>query len=153
MENSEKTINQSAPIYRPGSDQEKMVRIVGWVVGIMATATALATVYLLSFFSHTIYARGFITGAAAFWVVFPPIWFFFEYFWLYRTAAAPNSFELFKHGQQTAVAIWAGLSLSLGALAASDYVKPIETNLTCRPLNLQGGGPQEYVCVQTSSQK
>src|SRR5262249_35340456 len=63
---------------------------------------------------------------AAFWAVAPPVWFWCEYFFLYRKYGNPDTLELFKHGQQVAVAIWAGVTISLAAFTASAHFKNVE---------------------------
>jgi 4-hydroxybenzoate polyprenyltransferase len=44
----------------------------------------------------------------AVWAIAPPVWFWFEYFTVYLRWGKPESFDLFKYGQQVAAAIWAG---------------------------------------------
>src|SRR4051812_22458663 len=43
------------------------------------------------------------------WAIWPPIWFWLEYFFIYRVWGKPGSLELFKYGQDVAKAIWAGV--------------------------------------------
>lgn len=64
-----------------------------------------------------------IVALALFWAVGAPAWFWYEYFFLYREDGVKGSFELYKHGHQVSIAIWAGLAVSLGALASSDMFK------------------------------
>ena len=45
----------------------------------------------------------------AFWTLGPPIWFWFEYFWLFKSFGDPAKLEEFKHGQQVSASIWAGV--------------------------------------------
>ncbi|MCB1716505.1 MAG: hypothetical protein KDK04_10245 [Candidatus Competibacteraceae bacterium] len=45
----------------------------------------------------------------AFWTLGPPIWFWFEYFLLYKHFGDPTKLEEFKHGQQVSASIWAGV--------------------------------------------
>ena len=45
----------------------------------------------------------------AFWTLGPPIWFWFEYFWLFKSFGDPARLEEFKHGQQVSASIWAGV--------------------------------------------
>jgi hypothetical protein len=59
-----------------------------------------------------------------FWAVGPPVWFWFEYFCVYRKHGDPDTLELFKYGQDVSKAIWAGVLAGLIAFAASDAVKP-----------------------------
>jgi hypothetical protein len=115
-------MNPKDPIYLRDSKQQKIVHVVTIVSAILATLTAGAVVYIL--WNRPPHIEGLVAGLAASWGDWPRIWFFYDYFWLYRAAAAPDSFDLFKHGQQTAIAIWAGISLALGGLASSDFVKP-----------------------------
>jgi hypothetical protein len=58
------------------------------------------------------------------WAVAPPVWFWFEYFSVYRKHGEVDTLELFKYGQDLSKAIWAGVLAGLIAFAASDAVKP-----------------------------
>lgn len=49
------------------------------------------------------------------WVLGPPIWFFFEYFY-FRRQGYSECFEVFKYGQDLASKIWVALSAILGYL-------------------------------------
>ncbi|MFO1351086.1 MAG: hypothetical protein U1F68_10610 [Gammaproteobacteria bacterium] len=49
------------------------------------------------------------TLGIAFWTIAPPLWFFIEYFWLFKRFSDPDKLELFKHGQQVSASIWAGV--------------------------------------------
>jgi hypothetical protein len=62
--------------------------------------------------------------AIGLWAVLPPLWFWLEYFYLYRVYGQPDTFELFKYGQEIAKPIWAGVFAALIAFAASDATKP-----------------------------
>lgn len=66
--------------------------------------------------------RLYILGAV--WAVAPPVWFWYEFFFLYRVRGDPAGFEQFKHGQQVAVAIWAGVAIATFAFASSERFKP-----------------------------
>ncbi len=70
--------------------------------------------------------HGIAISLAFLWAIGAPVWFWYEYFFLYIGEGLPESFELYKHGQQLSIAIWAGLALSLGALAHSDVFKQPE---------------------------
>lgn len=61
--------------------------------------------------------------AVGFWAIGPPVWFWYEYFRIYRKYGLPDTLELFKHGQDVAKAIWAGVLAGLIAFAASDAVQ------------------------------
>lgn len=60
---------------------------------------------------------------AAAWTVVPPVWFWIDYFIVFRRGGDQAQFDEFKHGQQVSAAIWAAVALSLFALATSDAVK------------------------------
>lgn len=70
-----------------------------------------------------------IVALAFFWAVGAPAWFWYEYFFLYREDGEKGSFELYKHGHQVSIAIWAGLAVSLGALANSDLFKEKDSRI------------------------
>jgi hypothetical protein len=69
---------------------------------------------------------------AGIWAIAAPIWFSLEYFLLYRNWAEDGSWELFKHGQQVSVAVWAGIAASLFAAGSSDLVKPRKQGNDCK---------------------
>jgi hypothetical protein len=52
----------------------------------------------------------------AIWVLGPPIWFFFEYFYLFRQHGKPGCIDTFKYGQELASRIWLALVAVLGVL-------------------------------------
>lgn len=60
---------------------------------------------------------------SAIWVIVPPIWFWIEYFVIYRKFGDPEAFESYKFGQQISVAIWASLALFLVGFASSEHFK------------------------------
>ncbi len=72
-----------------------------------------------------------LLGLAALWAIGAPLWFFLEFHYFYRTAPGPKSWDLFKHGQQLAIAIWAGLTAGLYVLASSDLAKSPKTTEDC----------------------
>ena len=53
------------------------------------------------------------------WAVGPPVWFWFEYFYIYRAYGQPDTLDLFKCGQDVSKAIWAGVLAVLIAFAAT----------------------------------
>ena len=59
-----------------------------------------------------------------YWVLGPPVWFWCDYFLVYRHFGDKNAFESFKHAQHVSLAIWAGVAFFLGGVAASDHMKP-----------------------------
>jgi len=99
-----------------------------WITRVIGVLSAAALLITLWYINDAIRIQGPESGkhiaiAAGCWAVGAPIWFWFEYFWLYRECGNPGSFDLYKHGQQLSIAIWAGLALSLSALAGNDMFK------------------------------
>ena len=84
---------------------------------------ALITIWV-SYDAYRWHHPGLLFIAIGCWAVVPPIWFWFEYFFVYRWYGKPDTLELFKYGQDVAKAIWAGVLVGLIALASSDAVKP-----------------------------
>lgn len=66
----------------------------------------------------------------ALWAAGPPLWFWYEYHYLFKTLApdTQGSLDAFKHGQQLSVAIWAGVLAFLYAYASSNHFKQPATN-------------------------
>jgi hypothetical protein len=120
------------PIYAAGSAARSSVQIAGTVAGVLAVAFVTVCVVMAIFPSTRSQA---LAGAmTAVWLIGAPLWFWWEYFFIYRSTdgGQNDSFEYFKHGQQVAGAIWAGLAAALGAFTASDYTKPVGSNYECK---------------------
>ena len=43
------------------------------------------------------------------WIVGPPVWFWYEFFYLYKRANNPEDWDRFKHGQDQSAKIWLAL--------------------------------------------
>jgi hypothetical protein len=104
------------------------------VMSIICIVVGLATLYVIaySWFGWT-YLGGRLWPlytAIGVWAIVPPLWFWFEYCYLYRTYGQNDTLELFKYGQDVGKAIWAGGVATLIALAASDVVKPDKSSET-----------------------
>jgi hypothetical protein len=56
--------------------------------------------------------RMFLAACWAFWVLVPPAWFAFEYFFLFKRS--PGSFAALKYGQEQATKAWAAVVVVLG---------------------------------------
>ncbi len=52
------------------------------------------------------------------WVVVPPLWFVFEYQFLFKTYGPDGAFEAFKYGQDVASKVWLGIAAALTVLVA-----------------------------------
>jgi hypothetical protein len=97
----------------------RVVHRVAWISACALIATLVVAVYGWKWKCLEL-----IVGLASFWAVLPPVYFWYEYHFIYRRYETNlDTFERFKYGQQLSVAIWAGLALTLGALASSDHFK------------------------------
>lgn len=113
-------IDPTVPIFKTGSRAERIShRAVAISIVLFVATLILCGVAIAKGTSWGIV----VAGLALFWAVGAPAWFWFEYFFLYRMDGEKGSFELYKHGHQVSIAIWAGLAVSLGALANSDMFK------------------------------
>lgn len=117
------------PIYDETKECGTWQRKMAKVSVVAAVLTAAWVVYALSA-SHS-QAQSSILTLAAIWAVAPPTWFFYEYFFVYPKAGRPGTWEAFKYGQQTAVAIWAGVTATLYGLGSSDLAKPEKAKTEC----------------------
>lgn len=55
-----------------------------------------------------------LAGLLAIWTLAPPLWFAFEYLFLYKPQGLAGSWETFKHGQEMWAKLWAGVVALLG---------------------------------------
>jgi hypothetical protein len=125
----------TASLYKDAS-AAKQVAITGIVGVILTVATiALAVVVIVSLPSWSQLAMLLLAAA---WGIGGPMWFFFEYFFIYRKSGAPNSWELFKHGQQLSGAVWVALTASLIVVGTSDLIKGPSEDYRCE-VDLTGG--------------
>lgn len=95
----------------------RIVTFIAW-----ASAAGLILTLILAVVAWHNSCRVLIVGLAAFWAISPPLYFWYEYHFVYLKFE-PNMdyFDRFKYGQQVSIAIWAGVAVTLGALAASDH--------------------------------
>lgn len=107
---------QSLDLY-PGT-AKWFIRFIG-----LLSAVALAVTVCIGYSAWNSRTVETVYLLAILWAVVPPIWFWFEYFFVYKSCGDPNAFEAFKHGQQLTVAIWAAVTLALTGLASSDHFK------------------------------
>lgn len=104
-------------------------RFAAWTSVTFVLLTAGAAVFVLVM--HRNNAQAVLLMLAALWAVGAPLWFFVDYYYVYRKRAADDSWELFKHGQQVSIAIWAGFTAALYALGSSDLAKPPKFEAEC----------------------
>lgn len=114
-------------------DDSKPIMRHYWLAPFAAIAVLEATLGFLatSFQGNREHAKETLLVLAAAWAIGAPVWFFTEYHVFYRNAPAPKSFDLFKHGQQLAIAIWAGIAAALYAASTSDFAKPKNEPVEC----------------------
>lgn len=65
------------------------------------------------------------------WMIGTPVWFWIEYFVVFRKFGNSDAFDSFKHGQQLSLAIWAGLALFLNGLIGSEHFKGVHESSVC----------------------
>lgn len=82
-----------------------------WVIG---AAVVLLAVTILALARHFYYdSSSLLMAVWALWVVAPPIWFCYEYFWLFRKKEVKVAFETFKYGQDIASKGWFAIAALL----------------------------------------
>lgn len=123
-------LDPKVAIYVPGSPAKQCLRLMSGISIVAGLATLSVIVY--SWFGWTWLGGRLLPLyiAIGVWAIVPPVWFWCEYFFLYRASGEVDTLELFKYGQDVAKAIWAGVVAILIALAASDVVKPDESSET-----------------------
>lgn len=52
------------------------------------------------------------------WVFGPPLWFAYEYYYLYKKHGPVGSFEAFKYGQELSYRAWIGIAAVLSVIAS-----------------------------------
>src|SRR5437764_367181 len=83
----------------------RVIHCVAWT-----SAAALIVTLGLALYGWQSKCLELIVGLASFWAVLPPVYFWYEYHFIYRRYEKNlDAFERFKYGQQLSVAIWAGL--------------------------------------------
>lgn len=101
----------------------RIVACFGW-----ASAGALVVTLGLAVLAWKTSSLELIVILAVVWAVAPPVYFWYEYHFVYRRYEPDlSAFEQFKYGQQVSIAIWAGVAIALGALASSDHFKKSES--------------------------
>lgn len=114
------------PLYPPGSFAKWWQRF-GAALGIVAI---LCTAWE-AFHAPPCQNPGNLIFLAALWGVWPPLWWWAEFFFVYPKHHTKEKFELLKHGAQASLAIWAPIAVALAAYSSSDYFKPPEKSEKC----------------------
>ncbi|MFT3665009.1 hypothetical protein [Piscinibacter sp.] len=133
-----KEFNPKASIYVDDKSASK-VALAG-KLGVLLTFVTIAALVIVVVNRPAAWSQTVVLGLAATWGIGGPMWFFYEYFFIYREGGAPDSWELFKHGQQVSAAVWVALTGSLTVVGASDFVKVKEATYRCE-LNSSATAP------------
>lgn len=121
MENSQSPTG-TEPVYGSGAYHlpEYILIIVNSVSGVAVIATVIAVAVYLGQSRRKEATRWpwvipLLHFMWAFWVLIPPVWFSFEYFYLFKIKAQDMGipFETFKYGQDTAAKAWLGIAAFL----------------------------------------
>ncbi len=104
-----------------------------WLPKLAAAVASIGTIGLVTcaFLGNRENTQSILLSVAAAWAILAPVWFFLEFHYFYREAPGKDSWELFKHGQQLAVAVWAGIAATLYAVGNSDVTKPPKKEIEC----------------------
>lgn len=117
-----KMVDPLKPIFDDSKPRGRLMWLPAFIAVVAITATGCIAYHALSgTVTHS--AQPALLGLAAAWAVGAPTWFFVEYYFFYKKAPAPDSWELFKHGQQVAIPVWAGIAAALYAVGSSDLAK------------------------------
>jgi hypothetical protein len=124
-------VDPRKPIFDDSKPRGKLMWLPGLIAVVALTITGCVSYCALSNTALRS-AQPALLGLAAAWAVGAPTWFFVEYYFFYKKAPAPDSWELFKHGQQVAIPVWAGIAAALYAVGSSDLAKKDSgTQVTC----------------------
>ena len=142
---SEKSFDPRREIYPLNSSEKVTVQKVATASACFAVFTVLVAIIVAAL--KFPYAQAVVYALAAVWAICAPSWFFYEYFFIYRKVGVEGSWDLFKHGQQLAVAIWAGLTATLTVFGSSDYVKKEEVRCELRVQSISNAADAQLVAL------
>jgi hypothetical protein len=98
-----------------------------WIVGIVATILMLKSLYIAKYefgvgFSKEDPVKMLQAKILCFWILVPPIWFWFEYYFLYTEGK--NGMEELKHGQDQSAKVWLALiTVLFGLYFGKDLIR------------------------------
>jgi hypothetical protein len=98
--------------------RRRFMAISGGVVGSFAIAFGLCC-HRATPFSYDDGVRVWQAIVLGVWIIVPPVWFWYEYFYLFKRTKdfkQPQDFERFKYGQEQSAKIWLALVTVLIAL-------------------------------------
>lgn len=115
-------------VYKKGTSEQLIVKCVG----ILSAALAIGTTVFIfvtigNWQQYTSHQNPpgdilkMLMALTAVWAIAPPVWFWIEYWWLFRAQdhSDGSALEYFKTGQDNSKAVWAAFVLVLGALLTS----------------------------------
>jgi hypothetical protein len=103
-------------IYK-GTPVEQMPNLATTV----SVAFILLTVILLVIYWNTRTRKpAILYGLFAFWALVPPLWFTFDFYYLYKRYGAPGSFDMMQYGLQISDRFWAAILALLAAIIYRD---------------------------------
>lgn len=117
-------------IYQDKDSKLNHGKIICRIVGCLAAVAAIVSLWFTYKAWHSRHVEN-IYLCLVFWAIVPPIWFWGEYFEVYRRFGDSKAFDSFKHGQQVSLAIWAALAFSLNGLAGAERFKEEEKPKPC----------------------
>ena len=89
---------------------------------------------------HVKYLQAFVLSV---WIVVPPIWFWFEFFYLYKKENPKPDLDEFKHGQDQSSKIWLALvTVLLGMYFGHDLIREASEKQPNPPMEQTQQGPQ-----------
>jgi hypothetical protein len=93
----------------------------------LAVAAVVFMVYSIGVMVCAWHARrvGVLYWTIGVWALAPPIWFWWEFFYIYNVPDQKVTLDTFKYSQDVSKAIWAGVLAGLIEFSASDHLKPV----------------------------
>lgn len=92
-----------------------MRTILTYLFALISTTLAVCA-FLFSFIKPEWLTKDAKGAILAFWLVFPPLWFWFEYCFLFKGQENQESLESFKYAHEVSRNLWIGISAALTLL-------------------------------------
>ncbi|WP_322106022.1 hypothetical protein [Paraburkholderia sp. J41] len=109
--------------FRPEQTCLRQARLWLWAVALASVAFFIYTL-LAAWFAPPCRPPVMLFILAVIWGVAPPLFWWFEWFFVFRYYRNADNLETFKYGAQLSLAIWAAVVVSIAAYSNSDYFKP-----------------------------
>ncbi|MEX3937674.1 hypothetical protein AB4Y32_39165 [Paraburkholderia phymatum] len=98
-------------------------RVLLWAGGVVSVVLLIMTVWDASYAPPCTRPVGLFKWAV-FWGMAPPLFWWWQWFYVFPSHRNADNLETFKYGAQQALAIWAAVVVGLATYATSDYFKP-----------------------------